>query len=1000
MQHFMNRMRLRAIGMLLLVSIPVSIYAANSEQVVIQCTGNVTLTTPVDYVITASSDALTGTVNIVNTSAALVFRNIRPTDALGYLSHIKIGGVAAANGRNCRFVVYRHGTIVLPYGGQCQPLTVYAALNCGGEAKSDFSIGTAYRALGTWDNAIMSFTLKRGYMVTMANHVDGTGYSHCFIANDADIMVNLPAEMRSSVSFLRIFPWKWPSKKGLAGHNTTAMNYLGCTWFYAWNAETYAYNNFDYVPQRHHETGTTYNGKQTWAWPEWGVIDALTESSHVLGQNEPDNTSGEETYMKVEKLIELHKYFLYGGLRIGTFATCNPNVSWVKDYVNRCRQLNMRVDFVATHYYTGGQSPSSFINSLRELHDATGLPVWVTEWNNGANWTSEKGFTTDSEGWYEWSSDNGANHRKNGIWLADCLKRADDCPWLERLCVYNNVEYKRFVYYEDSFWPTPAGERYRDYQSDFAYVSSNENFMPWNYSAPSGLGGFKQDATISLTWRNPNTDCTKQTYVQRKNGNTWVDVLEAGISDEEARSIVFTDETAGTAPTYRVCNVDADGTRRYTSTITLEAPDENGLARLTAMPDDVGDYYFVFQSAEAQTTLNLSMADGTRQNGYKVAKYAAPADNGIAENQLWQLEGNEKSGFALRNLSNMDYVMTSPNSWNFRIDGNTHLAAERAYYLPEVHTDGGETYWTLKNVYHGTYCGLWDNDKNFYAGAELAGNRTLAETDHLRLYAVKRLTYNEQRVATGETEMNYTLINPNFSWGSTTQSPMGSGSITIPAGWTFQKTFDGWNDVFLRQGDVGGQTATYFNVWAGQLSYAELMQTVNCLPNGVYHISADLATTTGYEADKTWTAVYGAPDKYADIARSVNITGAGDDVFLPYDVYVRVTNNKLTIGVRTDGTWFKVANMRLQYIGMEDEISKEVEDRLNLGRTLQYIFVNREHFLRGDVNGDGQVSVADVTTLVNIILGKAETAPAADVNLDGSISVSDVTSIVNIILHK
>jgi hypothetical protein len=106
--------------------------------------------------------------------------------------------------------------------------------------------------------------------------------------------------------------------------------------------------------------------------------------------------------MKVEKLIELHKYFLYGGLRIGTFATCNPNVSWVKDYVNRCRQLNMRVDFVATHYYTGGQSPSSFINSLRELHDATGLPVWVTEWNNGAN------FVHSNRAGFERSSDNDA----------------------------------------------------------------------------------------------------------------------------------------------------------------------------------------------------------------------------------------------------------------------------------------------------------------------------------------------------------------------------------------------------------------------------------------------------------------------------------------------------------------------------------------------------------------------------------------------------------------
>ena len=59
-------------------------------------------------------------------------------------------------------------------------------------------------------------------------------------------------------------------------------------------------------------------------------------------------------------------------------------------------------------------------------------------------------------------------------------------------------------------------------------------------------------------------------------------------------------------------------------------------------------------------------------------------------------------------------------------------------------------------------------------------------------------------------------------------------------------------------------------------------------------------------------------------------------------------------------------------------------------------------FVIGDVNGDGQVTIADVTALVNIILGKSE-APAsgvADVNTDGSITIADVTALVNIILGK
>ena len=62
--------------------------------------------------------------------------------------------------------------------------------------------------------------------------------------------------------------------------------------------------------------------------------------------------------------------------------------------------------------------------------------------------------------------------------------------------------------------------------------------------------------------------------------------------------------------------------------------------------------------------------------------------------------------------------------------------------------------------------------------------------------------------------------------------------------------------------------------------------------------------------------------------------------------------------------------------------------------------------LRGDVNRDGQISIADVTALVNIILGKDNVQPyiydheAADVNTDTTISIADVTALVNIILGK
>ena len=56
----------------------------------------------------------------------------------------------------------------------------------------------------------------------------------------------------------------------------------------------------------------------------------------------------------------------------------------------------------------------------------------------------------------------------------------------------------------------------------------------------------------------------------------------------------------------------------------------------------------------------------------------------------------------------------------------------------------------------------------------------------------------------------------------------------------------------------------------------------------------------------------------------------------------------------------------------------------------------------GDVNGDDQVSIADVTQEVNIILGrKSEYEPViADMNQDERITIADVTRLVNVILGK
>ena len=63
---------------------------------------------------------------------------------------------------------------------------------------------------------------------------------------------------------------------------------------------------------------------------------------------------------------------------------------------------------------------------------------------------------------------------------------------------------------------------------------------------------------------------------------------------------------------------------------------------------------------------------------------------------------------------------------------------------------------------------------------------------------------------------------------------------------------------------------------------------------------------------------------------------------------------------------------------------------------------------RGDVNTDGIVTVADVTALVNILIGTAErptdeelaSGHVSDVNSDHNLSLADVKLLVEIILGK
>lgn len=67
-------------------------------------------------------------------------------------------------------------------------------------------------------------------------------------------------------------------------------------------------------------------------------------------------------------------------------------------------------------------------------------------------------------------------------------------------------------------------------------------------------------------------------------------------------------------------------------------------------------------------------------------------------------------------------------------------------------------------------------------------------------------------------------------------------------------------------------------------------------------------------------------------------------------------------------------------------------------------FQNILNIILGDVDGDGEVTIADANSVIDIVIMGGNSAhtrtPAADVNSDGEVSIADVNAIIEIILGK
>ena len=67
------------------------------------------------------------------------------------------------------------------------------------------------------------------------------------------------------------------------------------------------------------------------------------------------------------------------------------------------------------------------------------------------------------------------------------------------------------------------------------------------------------------------------------------------------------------------------------------------------------------------------------------------------------------------------------------------------------------------------------------------------------------------------------------------------------------------------------------------------------------------------------------------------------------------------------------------------------------------VVISKPSAMRGDVNGDGSVTISDVTALINYLLNSNSTGvnvSAADCDQNGSVAISDVTALINYLLSS
>lgn len=467
---------------------------------------NIDRSDTIDIHITANDKPIQGSsvINLGSDHTWLILDNIVPSAASNYLKYVTINGRKATKDSNCRIAIFLNGSAIIPL--HKTPMICQST-------EGEFELkATNNSDLSKRNNTMTSFTLRRGYMATVASGTKGSGYSRVYVADHADLEVTLPTALSQRVSSVNIKPWPYLSKKGMGNRNgSSGIDKLRANWYWTWSAGYNSGTDYEYVPCLQHRY-----------WPSASDVNSKTATAS-LSLNEPEH-SEQHTNCSCGGTTDawtaytFNNNFLPSGGRIGSPQP--TDLSYLTEFFKNVDNMSSRCDFAVTHSYwdLAGMNETDYANwycntKCKSVWENTGRPLWISEFNISASWNSNN-ITS-----YE-------QHRK---YMQVLLQKVEECPWIERYAVYLEDKWETYMFYENNPEKglTPAGQVYRDHRSTFAY-NAKYTKVPvwWAPSAKTPSLVVKQNlSTGKLTFQitNPNTDFTKSLVVERlsKDGSTW-----------------------------------------------------------------------------------------------------------------------------------------------------------------------------------------------------------------------------------------------------------------------------------------------------------------------------------------------------------------------------------------------------------------------------------------------------------------------------------------------